>query len=1195
MKQSNFYQKTPRRFKARRVARKLLELTRITLVVICSLVTTSTFLFANPVDGQSIEQVQVGLNVRDESLVKIFTAIEKQTTFRFIYRNADIQNIRGLTVQEKKIGLSALLSRILDPNNLSFKQIDEMILVRPIPASTSLLTPDQKIQPVNLSIKGRVVDDKGEGLPGVSILLKGTTTGTLTDVMGDYKIDVPNAESVLIFSYVGFKSEEVVVGSRNTIDVTLTNDNKVLQELIVVGYGTQKKVNLTGAVDQIGDEYFDNRPTPNVARSLQGAIPNLNITMTDGKPTRGATYNVRGASSIGSGGSALILIDGVPGDPNTLNPQDIANVTVLKDASSAAIYGARAAYGVVLITTKTPKKGKIQIKYSGNYSVNQRTATPQLVTNGYEWAKNFDEAYSSWYDYLSHPTTIDNKVGFSLAYLDSLRVRNENPSLPKYSVDPNTGNYIYYANTDWMKELYNKSSFATEHALSVSGGSEKLDYSISGKYYNQGGIFRYNSDNFNRYNLRFKGSVKATDWLTVGGLADFSAYDYYYPLSSLSKSGVSSIWTTLSQVGFPVMPLLNPDGTLSISGAYSVGDFYYGKSYSKSGQVFSRNSLNFDASVIKDKLSVKGDFSYLYTNTKDRRKYITVPYSIHPNQVIYSGLNYLNSSENLQKYYVGNIYGNYHEEIGKHSLGAVAGWNVEYNDVSLQFVQRDRLLVDNLMDFNLASGNNYQVTGGGNSWATSGFFYRLNYAFNGKYLLEFNGRADGSSKFPDKQRYGFFPSGSVGWRVSDEKFMAPTQKWLSNLKLRTSYGALGNGNIAPYSFLETITPTISSTIVSGSYATIIQNPAVIPQSMTWEKATTLNLGVDLDLFGNRLTSTFDWYQRNTIGMITQGQVLPAVFGATIPNGNNADMRTRGWELSLAWNDQISMNKPLKYSVRFTLADNKSVITKFNNPTRTLASYYEGQTLGEIWGFETEGFFVSQNDIDSHANQSYVSVSNSNKILPGDIKFRDLDGNGIINNGNNTVDNPGDRRVIGNSAIRFPYGVTTNFDWNNFSLSAFFQGVGQRDWYPSTESGAFWGQYNRPYNEVPVSTLNRWTEANPSQDAYFPRYRGYVALSGTRELALTQTRYLQNASYIRLKNLTLGYQLSEPVLKKLGLAAVQFYVTGQNIWTYSPMHKYTKSFDPEVIQGSDAEVNAAQGDGNSYPMLKSYTFGLNITF
>jgi TonB-linked SusC/RagA family outer membrane protein len=1054
------------------------------------------------------------------------------------------------------------------------------------------------------AVKGRVKTESGENLAGVTVAVQnksGDFSVTVqTNTSGVFTIgNLKSGDSyAFTFTHVGYDKKVLTnYGYRQgeTIDlpVQLTAADNTMSQVVVVGYGTQRKVNLTGAVDQVGSEYFEDRPMPNVSRGLQGVIPNLNIKITDGKPTRSPSFNIRGVTSIGSGGSALVLIDGVPGDPSTLNPNDIESVSVLKDASSAAIYGARGSFGVVLITTKSAKKDKVQISYNTNYSVNQRTFTPDLVSNGYQWAKNFDEAFYSWNDYLSHPQSINSQLDFSLAYLDSLKLHDENPNLPQVTVNPSTGKYQYYANTDWFRELYKDKNASFEHALSVSGGSDKVNYLISGRYYHQDGIFRYNTDNFNRYNLRVKASVKATDWLTLSSNSDFSNYNYRYPLTSVG--GVNAVWRLMAVTAFPVSPMLNPDGSMSIVGAYSIGDFYYGKSYSTTRQNFLRNTVGFNAAVIKNKLNVKGDFSYLYTNSDEQRRFFTVPYSIGPDKDITSGLNYLSDNGRTENYLVGNIYGEYNQSFGSHNFKLLGGWNLEKDQVNNLFAQRDGLLVDNLTDFNLATGQNYKLTGGGAEWATSGLFYRANYAFKNKYLLELNGRYDGSSKFPTSQAFGFFPSASAGWKISEERFMQSSKNWLDNLKFRASYGSLGNGNIAPYTFLPAISSATSSVIVNGVFPSYFQQPAVIPNGLTWEKATTFDLGADLELLKRKLKLTYDWYQRNTSGMITAGEPLPATFGAAVPKGNNADLVTKGWEISLEWSDHIGSRKPFSYNLRFTLADNVAHITKFYNPNNLLSTYYVGQRLGDIWGFQTEGFFVSPEEIAKHADQSYFTVSNANKLLPGDIKFADLNGDGKVNRGKNTLDDPGDQKIIGNSSIRFPYGINGSMDWNNFSLSFFFQGVGKRDWFPSTEAAYFWGQYNRPYSFLPAFNLNRWSEDNPSQDAYFPRYRGYVALSGNRELAVPQTRYLQNASYVRLKNLTIGYTLPRNVVQKLKLSSVRVYLTGQNLWTYSPMFKITKNFDPEVIEGSDPEINSGGGDGFSYPMQKTYTLGLNINF
>jgi TonB-linked SusC/RagA family outer membrane protein len=1054
------------------------------------------------------------------------------------------------------------------------------------------------------AVKGIVKSVKGEILTNVTVTVRDKSgafsSSVQTDASGVFIFEkLKNAGTYsFTFTHVGYEKKVLADyayknGDMITLSVKMSVADESMSQVVVVGYGTQKKVNLTGAVDQVGSEYFEDRPMANIAKGLEGVIPNLNIKITDGKPTRSAAFNIRGATSIGSGGNALVLIDGVPGDPATINPNDIENVSVLKDASSAAIYGSRGAFGVVLITTKSAKRDKVNISYNGNYSINKRTFTPDLVNNGYEWAKNFDEAFYSWNDYLSHPQTINSQLDFSLAYLDSLKYHNEHPGLPEVSVDPATGKYVYYGNTDWLKLLNKDQTPSYEHALSVSGGTDKVNYMISGRYYHQDGIFRYNSDNFDRYNLRVKGSAKVTDWLTINSNTDFSSFKYKYPLSSVG--GINAIWRLMAVTAFPVSTMLNPDQSMSIVGAYSVGDFYYGKSYSIAKQNFLRNTIGFNASILKNKLSIKGDFSYLYTNWTEDRRFFTVPYNIGPGKNINTGLNYIGNNDTTDNYLVSNIYGEYAQNFGKHSIKLLAGWNYEDDLTKAMYAQRDGLLVDNLTDFNLATGLNYTLRGGGTQWRTSGIFYRANYAFKNKYLAELDGRYDGSSKFPVDQAFGFFPSASVGWKVNEESFMEKTRNWLDNFKLRASYGVLGNGNIKPYTFLPTIGIGTSSVISNGVFPSYFTQPGVVPQGLTWESVTTLDFGTDIEVLNRRLKATFDWYQRKTTGMITAGQPLPAVFGASVPKGNNADMVTKGFELSLNWSDKTGGSKPLFYSFRFTLANNVSHITKFYNPNNLLSTYYVGQKLGDIWGYQTDGFFTSQDDISKHADQSYFVVSNANKLLPGDIKFADLNGDNKVNNGKNTLDDPGDQKVIGNSSIRFPYGFTGNFDWNNFSLSFFFQGVGKRDWAPSPEAAYFWGQYNRPYSFLPAFNLNRWTEENPSQDAYFPRYRGYVALSGTRELAVAQTRYLQNASYVRLKNLTIGYTLPSSLVQRLHLSSIRIYATGQNLWTYSPMFKVSKNFDPEVIEASDPEINAGGGDGFSYPMQKTYTLGLNVNF
>lgn len=552
--------------------------------------------------------------------------------------------------------------------------------------------------------------------------------------------------------------------------------------------------------------------------------------------------------------------------------------------------------------------------------------------------------------------------------------------------------------------------------------------------------------------------------------------------------------------------------------------------------------------------------------------------------------------ESNTAYYGSNITGEYKQKFkGKHELSALLGFNIESSSTKNTNISRDNILVESRPDFSLMDGLNYSITGGGNEWSFIGLFYRLNYVYDDRYLVEFNGRYDGSSKFPQNQRYGFFPSVSAGWRISEEEFMEGTRSWLTNLKLRGSYGALGNGNVAPYKFIESMGVGKSGMVINGVQQTYTSAPGVLPDGLTWEKSTTLNFGVDVIALQNRLSVSFDWYNRLTTDMFTQGQPLPGVFGASIPNGNYADLSTKGWELTLSWINNFDLGgRPFQYIISGSLWDNTSKITRFNNPENLLSTYYEGQKIGEIWGYETLGLFQTDEEVAKHADQSFIQNSNNKQWLAGDLKFADLNNDGFINQGDNTKDNPGDRKIIGNSAPRYQFGFNLGASYRGFSILAFFQGVAKRDWYFAGEAGLFWGPYNRPYGYQPVKMMdNIWSEENP--DGYFPRYRGYTALNSSRSLGAPQTRYLQDASYIRLKSLTLEYTLPKKVVEKLKMENVRIFLTGQNIFTASGIFKYTDNFDPEVIENPQGGFLNGNAQGYAYPMLKSYTAGFNITF
>ena len=803
----------------------------------------------------------------------------------------------------------------------------------------------------------------------------------------------------------------------------LSEDIQGLEEVVVVGYGTQKKANLTGAVDQVTSSALENRQMSNLTQGLKGVVPNLNITLADGKPNQAPEFNIRGMTSIGQGGSALILIDGVEGDPSMLNPNDIATISVLKDAASASIYGARGAFGVVLINTKNPSKGKTSVTFSSNFSIRKPTAVPDLVTDGYTFAKMFAESYVNWEN--TFPSAVNKTLKFSQAYLAELERRSTNP-LPtdkEVEVDPVTGEYVYYASADKYKELYKDYTTGNEQNLAITGSSATTSFLLTARKLNQAGLFRYNSDDYDMSNVRAKGSVQVFPWLRFDSNTEYSESTYHNPLNVGEGSG---IWRNIADEGHVLAPMFNPDGTLTFSAAYNVGDFRYGKNgYDMNNKVF-KSTSGFSSEFFDNKLRFKGDFSFRNTNNNETRRQVPVPYSNKPGVIQYIGTttNDLRETDDQTQYWAANLYSEYENTFNDvHYLKVLAGYNYEQSTYTRLRAQRNGLIFEDASDINLALGQSIVTEGGWTRWNILGGFGRINYVFKDRYLIEVNGRYDGSSRFPSNQRFAFFPSVSAGWRISKEPFFKVSDKIISDLKLRASYGSLGNGNISPYTYQEQLSISQLGRILNGVKPQSTRNPSVLPTGLTWETATTQNIGIDISALSDRIRFVGDAYIRNTTDMYTIGMTLPAAFGATSPKGNYADLRTTGWEASLSCRDKFNVSaKPFNFELRFTLADNKSKITKYNNPEKVLTDYYVGQEIGEIWGYVTEGFFVDAADIASHADQSLFKNTSWGANFPGDLKLLDSDASGKIDYGTNRIGDTGDKQIIGNSSPHYTYTI-----------------------------------------------------------------------------------------------------------------------------------------------------------------------------
>ena len=1053
------------------------------------------------------------------------------------------------------------------------------------------------------TINGVVTEaSSGRTVAGARVGVAGTQLGAATGAEGRFTIaNVPVGSHTLQLRMIGYTALEraVTVGNGQvaTVNFQLSTRAVVLDEVVAVGYGTQRRGSLTGAVDQVGSQALENRPMANLTQGLQGLIPNVNIRLLDGRPTQAPRINIRGTTSIGQGGNALILIDGVEGDPSMVNPNDVESISVLKDAAAAAVYGARGAFGVLLITTKKPARDGFAITYESKYGRRTPTVPAGYVTDGYTYAKMFNESFFNFEG--TNPQNVNKTQAFSQQYLAEFAKRSTDPSLPTVVVGPD-GQYVYYASTDWYGLLYKEQTPTTEQSLSVSRSTDKASFLISGRYLDQPGLIRYNSDDYRMLNLRATGTLQLYPWLQMNNNLTVSNRKYFNPLNVGEGGG---IWRNIADEGHPSESMLNPDGTLTWSGAYTVGDYYYGKNGSRLSRNQVRNTTGLTATLFNSKFKLNGDFSFQNTADNERRRRVEIPYSRTPGVIEYLGTatNDLRNLNDKGVYLASNLYGDYSSLFSeKHYVNVVLGTNYEQSTFDRLDVTRNGLIFPDAENINLALGQSITTGGNYEKWAILGGFYRLNYNYDERYLLEFDGRYDGSSKFPSSQRYAFFPSVSFGWRPSREQFWKVSERLISDLKFRGSYGSMGNGNINAYTFNELFNINKSGRILNGIQPQFTGAPAVLPDGLTWETVTTRNAGMDLEMLAGKLQFTGDVYSRRTTNMYTIGSTLPATFGATSPRGNYADMKTNGWEAGLNWQDRFNVaSRPFNYSVRLSLSDYSAEILKYNNPDRFLNDFYAGQKVGEIWGYITEGFFSSADEIAKHADQSLFRSHSSGKIQVGDIMLKDVNGDGKVNPGKNTADDPGDRVVIGNTTPRYTYGISLGGNYGSVFVSSFFQGVRKQDWYPSPESNAFWGQYNRPYGLVPNWQLKPgmiWSPENPN--SFLPRYASRLSNNAAGILRAPQSKYVMNAAYLRLKNLQLGYNLPARFASRIGANATRLFVTGENLWTWSPLYKYADNIDVEnATAPSDqfANPNGNSGDGYNYPMLRSFNIGATVTF
>lgn len=1145
-------------------------------------------------------QSRVSAHLEGVTLEQAINQIESSSEYRFLYNRHLIDTNQKVTVEAKNLLIEEVLSQLLDGTTIHYSINNTQIVLHP----TENRKTDGIQGPPLITVQGNLVDSYGDPIIGATVTLKEEPSkGTVTDIDGQFELLNVSENATIVVSFIGYQSKELPATGSPFTNVLLEEDSELLDEIVVVGYGTQRRVNLTGAVSSISGEVLNERPVVSVANALQGADPSLNITFNTGAPGSGYDIDIRGVISV-NGGAPLILVDGVESSLTHINPNDIESVSVLKDASSSAIYGAKASSGVILVTTKTGSASdKSSITYAGRYGISQNSTSNDYVRTGYDHVRLVNQFYRVYQgrDMLTYD---EEDMQLLQARRNDM---TEHPDRP-WTIVGDDGNYYYYGNFDWYNYFYQKTRPQQEHNLSITGGSEKLNYYVSGRYLTQEGIFKIHPDIYDNLSFRARINAQITPWIRYSTNVNYNVNQYSYAGFRNEQQTIHSLQSNINSAFLPI----NPDGSVmqytnqltanSPIGAGHGG--YLTANTARNSRDYSQLSISnrFDVDIANN-LTVTGTHGFRAYSRLQEHRNLPFEYSRREGvfQTFTSGTIYNEYRENHYDSYLNNfnLYATYSQSFNDmHNVSVVAGTQYEdFRGVENTLIQRD-LLNDNLSSFSVATGE-AQILQSINTYSTLGYFGRVNYDYLGKYLVELSGRYDGSSRFSPDHRWGFFPSASAGWRLSEENFWEPLNGWWDNAKVRFSYGSLGNQQVSNYSYIEEITTsnTMAYTFDGDARANYARVSAPISSALTWETVSTYNFGLDAGFLNNRLNLVADYFIRDTRDMLTPSLTLPSVYGASTPRENAADLRTKGWEVQLSWRDRFDLaGKPFNYDVTASLGDYVTTITKFNNPDRLIADYYEGQTLGEIWGYRVDGLFATdeeaaayQEAIDDRAVNNRVYNSNfDNRLMAGDVKFRDLNGDNIISEGSGTVDDPGDKEIIGNSLPRYSYSFRLGGRWHGFDISAFFQGVSKQDWFPASLSYDFWGPYSFPsLSFIHTDFLsNTWSEENPN--AYFPRPRGYASYSAGA-LGVVTDRYLQDVSYLRLKNLTIGYTL--PLLKDT-FEEVRFYATGENLFYWSALKKNSKTVDPELTNTS-ATYNSNTGVGYTYS--KNYSLGINITF
>lgn len=987
-------------------------------------------------------------------------------------------------------------------------------------------------------ITGQVLEPNGQAIIGATILEKGTTNGTITDFDGNFELTSTSEKPIIQVSYIGYKTQTITVTSNKPLVVTMKTDAIMLEEAVVIGYAKQKKATLTGAVSSVSSENITKRSVASLSTALQGTMPGVTIQQTSGQPgSDGSTIRVRGIGSINSDQNPLVLVDGIEMDINQVDANTIESVSVLKDAASASIYGSRASNGVILITTKRGKEGKVTTTYSGYVTIQRPTNMPEPV--------------AAW-EYLQAELNSWDNAGITVTETQ----REQQLKLIEEQRTLKPDNWNRY-DTNWKEETLKDNAIMHSHNVTISGGTDKLSFFASGSYMGQEGLIP--NDEYNRTNIRLNADAKLTSWMKVGIETNLRQ-------SELTNPGMGSPKSIINQALY-MLPTLSAARELDGNWGYGKNGLNPTAMANASGEKKTRSTealVNGTITLTPIKgLELKGQYSR--RQVVNRSRSLTTPYTTSlKGQVMgtYPAEDGLNESWNqtIRNYYLAQ--GSYDMTINDHYAKVLVGFQAEDSEYSSFYGAKKGF---DLGRYYLDNGDGATATSGGgaNSWAMMSGFARLNYNYKQKYLLEVTGRYDGSSRFTKANRWGFFPSVSAGWVMSQENFLQQASDYLDILKLRVSYGLLGNQNIGNYPYAAVINPGYGyylgdkKELVPGVAQTSLSNADI-----SWEKSRQLDFGVDLSLWNGLLAVTADYYIKDVYDMLMRFP-LPYYAGMQPAYTNAGDMTNKGWEISISHNNQIG---DFNYGVTFTLNDNRNKVTNLNGLNSQDKTLVEGYPSQGIWGYLTDGYYLDWDDV---ANSPKLS----NSARPGFVKYKKVyQGEGV----DPLLIDSRDMVYLGDPFPHFEYGVNLTAGWKNFDFTAFIQGVGQRSTYMS-------GIGLKPFSNganLFRHQMDSWTPDN--LDAEYPIL---VPEANSADNYVKSDKWVKDASYCRLKNVVLGYTLPQDITKKMGIGSLRVYVSGQNLLTFS---KFFDGYDPEV------SYSGSQG-GEFYPIMQTFTFGLDLKF